>query len=944
MNRASNIEIECFEDIIEQTAKTVLNQQHALLPNLQSINVIFPSSNICNAFRNQLLSKLPTSTEGIIPPWTGTLKDYLSNQPLSHNNDSTIISEETRRLLFIETLDAHPSLYKDENKWQVTSSLLSLFDELYLSNPDILDSSEEQWLIFLQSAYQMKTGVLNLRNEAKLIQTLWMAWQQQLHDNDLIDPVHAYVNRLNSTTIEQSTDFFYIVTTTSFSAAENAFIKTLINNNRCQIIQYNDGEDITHHPFFNYIQNIFSTSPPLKERLINNHDNFNDLTPPFSFFPADSDESEARAIDLQIRKWLLDGHTNLGIVCENRKLSRRVRALLERANIKLQDISGWSLATTSAAAVLESWLQCIEEDFDHKALLDLIKSHFYVTATECDFHYQSIYRLEHDIILNENISCNIHRYKKQLKYRADKLAHWPDNTYAHVEQLLDELDDISQPLSALLQSDYKQPLSRFIDTLLMSLDQLGITTSFSEDDAGLIILKRLQEMKNGLSYSDPEMRWSDFRIWLGINMETQLFTPASSSSPVALLTLQQSELMRFDALIIAATDKQHFPGTAAISPFFNQGVRSSLGLPDWKIQYEQRLDQFKKLLFSSDEILISYKSKDKGEPIPLSPWVEALQNSYKLIRGNSLLNNEIIREISDQYTDETSVITDGYIGLPEQTEQPSIAIPPDLIPDKFSASSHQSLINCPYLYFATDALSLKPSEEISDELQKSDYGRLIHRVLQAFHLPSDTKLEPFNEIITKQNKQRAIDHLNDISAQLFKYDLEDNALHKSWLHRWTKQIPSYISWQINHQESWMITATEQKLEAELDNNKILFGRIDRVDRNPDHKCIIDYKTGRSAKQDAVDNAEDVQLVSYALLDEEVDNVFYLNLDNKDGVKKAASLEGEALESLKQGCKERLNNIIQMTHDGHSYTAWGDESVCSYCRYTGICRKPFWDKK
>ena len=40
----------------------------------------------------------------------------------------------------------------------------------------------------------------------------------------------------------------------------------------------------------------------------------------------------------------------------DRKLVRRLRAVLEHANIAVNDAAGWALATTSAAVVIEWWL------------------------------------------------------------------------------------------------------------------------------------------------------------------------------------------------------------------------------------------------------------------------------------------------------------------------------------------------------------------------------------------------------------------------------------------------------------------------------------------------------------------------------------------------------------------------------------------------------------
>ena len=57
-------------------------------------------------------------------------------------------------------------------------------------------------------------------------------------------------------------------------------------------------------------------------------------------FAANSPEQEARAIDLQVRQWLLDGRQPVGIVTEDRRLARRVRALLERQRAVTTELVG----------------------------------------------------------------------------------------------------------------------------------------------------------------------------------------------------------------------------------------------------------------------------------------------------------------------------------------------------------------------------------------------------------------------------------------------------------------------------------------------------------------------------------------------------------------------------------------------------------------------------
>jgi len=90
------------------------------------------------------------------------------------------------------------------------------------------------------------------------------------------------------------------------------------------------------------------------------------------------------------------------VVSEDRRLARRLRALLERHRIPVRDRAGWALSTTAAASALERLLQCIEEDFPHQAFLDLLKSPF--LGGEASTHQACVRILERDVIQRENVA------------------------------------------------------------------------------------------------------------------------------------------------------------------------------------------------------------------------------------------------------------------------------------------------------------------------------------------------------------------------------------------------------------------------------------------------------------------------------------------------------------------------------------------------------------
>ena len=64
------------------------------------------------------------------------------------------------------------------------------------------------------------------------------------------------------------------------------------------------------------------------------------------------------------------------VVALDRLTARRVRALLERADVKVRDETGWKLSTTSAAAAVMRWFDLVIDDLYWRDLLDWLKSRF----------------------------------------------------------------------------------------------------------------------------------------------------------------------------------------------------------------------------------------------------------------------------------------------------------------------------------------------------------------------------------------------------------------------------------------------------------------------------------------------------------------------------------------------------------------------------------------
>jgi ATP-dependent helicase/nuclease subunit B len=651
---------------------------------------------------------------------------------------------------------------------------------------------------------------------------------------------------------------------------------------------------------------------------------------------AASAEQEARAIDLQVRRWLIEGHQPIAIVTEDRRLGRRVRALLERAGVSLQDPGGWALSTTSAAAALERWLETVEEDFAHQPLLDVLKSPFTFPDAEHAAFSSTVYRLEKDIVRHENIARGLARYRAHVDSRLEHYrTAWTAATADRLRELLNALDQAADPLRDCLAGAHAP--ARLLAALRDSLQRLGMWAAFEHDPAGQRILQEWRLLADAARHCDMRMAWIEFRGWLSSALERHDFRPPAGDSVVSLLNLQQAQLGRFAGLVIGACDSRHLPAAQAGSPFFNDRVRGELGLPIWPEHYRLQRDRFRRLLESAPRVLLTWHSEDNGELRTPSPWLAAVQ-SFQQLAWQDTLHDAGLQALLDHPG--TRVAGQHPLPTPAATARPAPSLPAARLPARLSVSAHGDLIDCPYRFFAARGLGLKAREEVRLALEKAGYGTLVHAALEIFHQGRAGFPAPFTAPLDRHNRADAIAQLEAVSRRVFERELEDNYEHRAWLRRWLLLVPLYIEWQIKRQPDWRFDAGEQNGELELATGHVLEGRLDRLDVGAAGDDIIDYKTGGMPKQDAVDSGEAVQLPSYALLARRMPaRVEYVKLDNK--VMTGPALEGAALAQLTGEVHARLVTLLEAIAGGGALPAWGDSATCKYCDMDGLCRRQAW---
>ena len=988
------------QDCLSELAAHIIRTHKDSLPNLTDVVILLSLPLASTHLRKHLLNHAhKAGYPALLGPEILTLTQWVSQQP---HGERPVLTEHQRELMLVEALTEYPDLYGQGSPWTLADSLLNLFDELtehHIHLPEEFEDFLQQLGDAYKSAPSENNNQLNkiihiksdgLTGEARLVHTLWQAWQQQMRDENVTDRNTSYLHELKHSQEHINPDHtYYMAGFSQFSPAESSWLKFLISQKNISLwLQGSNlsADTIDYHPD-NAIQQLLTsidqpanfpeavdeyglclnrifdaTNNSLQDRahhFAKEHPS-SPMISRLSIFEAKSSEQEALAIDIQTRLWWLEGKQKIGIVTENRRLARRVRALLERAGIELQDAAGWALSTTSAAAVLERWLEAIEEDFSYQPLLDLLKSPFFqpkdlISKENMELDRENllstIYRFEQSVILKENIGNNLERYRKHTRYRQDRLTAELAEEYNDIYTLLDIIADAAKPLlpflnGATTKDNHFTPKEIF-NGLNKSLIKLGMVESFSADDAGRDVLDELLKLQESTSNSSLKMNWSEFRNWLGRTLECFNFQPNTSSNPVQLMSLSQSSLHQFDGLIIAGAERAHLPGKLNQSPFFNDGVRQALGLASRTEQLTQRFYQFRCMLESASNIVITRCTELNNEDIEPSPWLERIQSFHTIAYNNNLINKTLTEIVGKPET----IITNSSAPLPKKlAANPTVQINTSLIPKTFSASGYQQLMNCPYQVFAARCLGLEPPETIREMLEKSDYGERVHLCLHAFHSGQKSLPGPYTQPINNENRDDAIQFLTTIAEAVFANDLEDNFLHRGWLKRWQQLITPYIDWQIKRQEQWRVETTETTVEAKLaGTDTMLRGRLDRVDVSTDSSIseisIIDYKTGNVAKEEDVLEGESIQLPFYALLAEQAlqqttSRVEYVSLD-KDRVQTKTPLENDTLSDLSKQVGSRLAQLITELQSGAPITAWGDDATCKWCQMSGVCRKESW---
>lgn len=839
-------------------------------PDLRRLIVLLPNYQVAPLLAKSLAAA--SGTSALLLPQFLTFTDWA--QPITLAE--TPQSDHARQVTLYQAL-RHRDWFPQADRWTLAQELLGLIDELTRQHI-ALPADQAEFIAQLESAYQARRNQA-LQFEAQVVHELWRV----MTASGKLDTVSAYQRRL-AQRAQLAAAPLVVLQSCDLSTPEQRCLNAYAE--RAQVTCF----DLRQLDL-----------PPHAPRLL----------------PAHGLEQEAQAADLQVRRWLLDGKQHIAIVAQDRLVARRVRALLERAQILVQDETGWTFSTLAVSTVLMRWLEALQSNFYYSDLLDLLKSPFLFADQPASERKQAVYQLER--LLREH----------QITARLDEFLRLADTP--EVRHALLRLQQAAYSL-ALHKS---LTLSDWLARLEQSLDSLGMVAGLAQDEAGRQLLQLLAGWCTDLADDDSRFSFDEWRSWLRLQLDQQTFRDTRVSSPVVLTHLAATRWRSFDAVLLLGCDAAHLPGDVSGGNWFNDAVRGALGLPVTASKVRQIRDDLNGLFSLNDTLLATWQHSRNGEPNALSPWLQLL-NAGRIADG--------LASLIEMMPVPLAQLAPPPAPLPSPSVMPSPAAPADLLPSHISPSGYGQLVACPYRYFAKYILRLNELDEIRESLDKRDYGTWVHQILQQFHLQVPA--------VSACPAEQAAAQLSEISERVFSDAIQHDYLAHGWRLRWQAQQAHYLDWQReNEAAGWLFDEAEREVSLDVDAPLTLAGKVDRIDRHAELGWqIFDYKTkdANRLKQSLAEPGEEVQLASYAAAysacaaTNPAGAAAFVALDN--GEKAIISVHPEqAIAELAAANLVRLKTVFGQLRQGVPLPANGSETVCEHCEMGGLCRRAYWSE-
>ena len=364
---------------------------------------------------------------------------------------------------------------------------------------------------------------------------------------------------------------------------------------------------------------------------------------------------------------------------------------------------------------------------------------------------------------------------------------------------------------------------------------------------------------------------------------------------VTVMGVLETRGVSFEGVVIVDFNEGVVPATSSKDQFLNSQVRAFANLPTKHDREALQKQYYKRLLEQAKTALILYSTSDNKLP---SKFL------YELGLGEA---KPVQAQFDLLYSEKSQI----------QAQSDPVVEYFDASTITWSASRLKTYLECKrkYYYRYLQKLQAKPEEGLNE-------GAFLHSLLEHLHREHDS-------YTSKEEMQKHIDILLD---KLLPYD-DASINYKKLL--WKAKLKGYVESQIAHFDAeWKVVEREKEFSGTIEGLKFK-GRIDRIDQNPTHILVLDYKSGSTKEAQKTKNLEtlnDLQMSIYHhLLSPKYQNITlaFVKLFEGGEIEEITALEEK---------NERLSEVIIELKQTKSFVAEKCEELqrCRWCEFALLC--------
>jgi ATP-dependent helicase/nuclease subunit B len=583
---------------------------------------------------------------------------------------------------------------------------------------------------------------------------------------------------------------------------------------------------------------------------------------------ADNEEEEANIIAFLMRETLETAAKTATLVTPDRTIARRVKTILKRYDIEINDSSGTPLTHTAAGTFLllaADWL-----------------------ATPSPINVISL--IKHPLFRLSQPANEIRHLARQY----DKAHRTRDISNPSLAGINDTLTELRDAISNASESTLLNTFFSAIESL--SIDAHGTPLLWYGEEGEAVKQHTSELLLEGHHLTTFTL--SELAGFLRQYYASHTYRKRFGYHPrLRILSPIEARLQHFDRVILAGLNEGTWPSYSQASPWLSRPMRHSFGLHSNDHRIGQSAHDFISLI-SQSEVFLTRAEKVNNQPTIASRWLTRLE---------ALLDkdNEVDKIKPEHWQQWHKYMLRADIIVPSP---PKPSPPISSRANTYSVTDIQWLLCNPYRIYAKKTLKLLPLESPDQEASKREFGILMHSILEDF-----TKTHP------KMLPEKAFEALLAIGREQF--DKAQSIPDTLWWPCFKRIAAWFISIEEDRRKDIHEIQEEYALQTTFHLNDniscTLNTRIDRSDIRKDKTIrLIDYKTGEPPSKRDIEEGIALQLPLEALLYEETTSglVSALEYWKVSGTGKTPCYiselgDLETIDTLKKQAKENLLHLL-----------------------------------